>query len=628
MRNTTTVTIVSPLACHGFRLLWLVLAWFCIGVSAVGATDHHARGFHIQVRHLTDEREQAAQQQCPQDTSDLWGETNARAVISLDDGGFVVAGYVHICHGYRKYAASEDWVLRYATDAWISRFDREGKLLWSKAYRANPQNWINAIAVTADGGFVVAGGTSVKNDTNGKGDETMDADILVWRLNGQGDVIWGWLLASAGEDKAYHILPLSGGDVAVSGFIEYWKEDTDESDRRIPCSDEYMYRKSPREPGMHCLGWIARLDTAGQLRWERRIERGDGLSLKFMREDVKNNRLIVAGELSRYGDTAAGYSIYDREKKLGTTRRSVVRFEIDAGTGQIQKETTPYPKASDHSGSQRERRNEDGRRLTDSFLLITPEQRVMAAYSGHVQSWVMGLGDAADPMGPSLYPRKYLERTIYKIARWVLPENTTVPGTGYYKYHKGFLLFGFKTIGGNDYGRDGLWKRCLLQRGYQHWLLRQYTESSCKPWIALVDPRGRYYWRVTLGKGEPGRVQAAAVLSKGDTIAIGTIKIKTQLRDDYFYLVNLYDYDWDSMTKEEREKLRKRVINRLLQYLMRQEIHRHCPFIYPGIVCHNDPYGWLDYPANRLGTWMWRLNSSGHQVWDKRLDRLYVKQEG
>ena len=600
MLNTTTVTCVSPLACHGFRLLWLALAWSCIGVAAAGTTDRHVRTVDIQVRHLTDEREQAAQQQCPQDTSDLWGETNARAVISLDDGGFVVAGYVHICHGYPK-PASKDLLLRYATDAWISRFDREGELLWSKAYRANPQNWINAIAVTADGGFVVAGGTSVKNDTNGKGDETMDADILVWRLNGQGDVIWGWLLASAGEDKAYHILPLSGGDVAVSGFIE---NEAADSARRVSCSDESMYRKSLIEPGMQCLGWVARLDTAGQLRWEHRIERGEGLSLKSMREDVKNNRLIVAGE-----------------RKPGGIGRSVVRFEIDAGTGQIQKETTPYPRTSVF---QREWRNEEERRLTDSFLFITPEQRVMAAYSGHVQSWVMGLGDAADPMGPSLYPRKYLDRTIYKIARWVLPENTTVPGAGYDEYHKGFLLFGFKTIGGNDY-RDGFWNRCLLQRGYQHWLLRQYTESHCKPWIALVDPQGRYYWRVTLGKGEPGRVQAAAVLSKGDTIAIGAIKVKTQLRE---YHDRHYVSDWHSMTEEELKKSRRRALDRLLRYRFRQDRHNECQAIYPGIVCYNDPYGELRYPANRLGTWMWRLNESGRQVWDKRLDRLYVKQEG
>ena len=63
------------------------------------------------------------------------------------DGGYIAVAK------YTPYGSS-------ATNVWIVKFDAAGNLSWQRIYNAWGDDYANAIDVSADGGYVVAGYTS------------------------------------------------------------------------------------------------------------------------------------------------------------------------------------------------------------------------------------------------------------------------------------------------------------------------------------------------------------------------------------------------------------------------------------------------------------------------------------
>jgi hypothetical protein len=150
----------------------------------------------------------------------------AAAMAGRPDGTLAVVG----SRGDREGARAQ---------AWIAVFDRTGARLWEKTLGV-PQTAqsLAALAVAGDGALVVAGSTTAK------GAGGFDAWVL--RLDRDGAAQWEKTFGGAGEDSAYAVGLLPGGDIAVAGYTE-----------------------SKGAGGGD--GWLARLDAQGGLRWERAI---------------------------------------------------------------------------------------------------------------------------------------------------------------------------------------------------------------------------------------------------------------------------------------------------------------------------------------------------------------------
>ncbi len=123
-------------------------------------------------------------------------EDMLNAVTPTLDGGIVAAGYT------RSYGSAQ-------TDLSVMNFSADGKLMWHKIYGYKRYDFANAITMSRDGDFVIAGGT----DSMGEG----VYDIYVIALDRHGDLFWSGLYGGCNTDIAHGITRTSDGSIVIVG---------------------------------------------------------------------------------------------------------------------------------------------------------------------------------------------------------------------------------------------------------------------------------------------------------------------------------------------------------------------------------------------------------------------------
>lgn len=118
------------------------------------------------------------------------------AVTPTLDGGVVATGYT------RSFGSAQ-------TDLSVMNFTADGKLMWHKIYGYKRYDFANAITMTRDGDFVIAGAT----DSMGKG----VYDIYVIALHRDGELFWSGLYGDINTDIAHGITRTSDGSIVVIG---------------------------------------------------------------------------------------------------------------------------------------------------------------------------------------------------------------------------------------------------------------------------------------------------------------------------------------------------------------------------------------------------------------------------
>jgi PKD repeat protein len=119
----------------------------------------------------------------------------AKAVAVLPDGGFALAGATQ-----SQGAGGQDMVL--------VRTDASATLQWTKTFGGGGDDAANAMAVSSDGGFVLAG-SSVQEDG--------DQRIFVVKTDADGNRVWSRLLGPGNADAAQAVIETSDGGFLVAG---------------------------------------------------------------------------------------------------------------------------------------------------------------------------------------------------------------------------------------------------------------------------------------------------------------------------------------------------------------------------------------------------------------------------
>ena len=120
---------------------------------------------------------------------------NAQDIILTSDGGYVIAGYTFRGPG--------------DSTVWISRLDSDGNILWEKSYALGKGEWGKSIIETNDGGFLVAGYTGLK--------KTGGIDIWLLKLNASGDIIWQKAYGGDDDEEVYSIVATPDGGYIIGG---------------------------------------------------------------------------------------------------------------------------------------------------------------------------------------------------------------------------------------------------------------------------------------------------------------------------------------------------------------------------------------------------------------------------
>jgi hypothetical protein len=130
--------------------------------------------------------------------ADTTASTAAAAVQQASSGEYIVAGTRYNSNGTQT--------------AWAAEVDSSGNLVWQNQYQQGYLLGINALGITSDGGFVVAGFSAA-----------MDASFaVVWvaKMDSSGNIVWQTTYGGNDGDTATSVQQTTDGGYAVAGVYK------------------------------------------------------------------------------------------------------------------------------------------------------------------------------------------------------------------------------------------------------------------------------------------------------------------------------------------------------------------------------------------------------------------------
>lgn len=120
----------------------------------------------------------------------------AYSVIESKDKNIVVAGFG--CSHNSLYP-----------DAWITKLDKKGNIIWHKCFGGHKGDEILSLIEAENGNFFTVGSTS----SIGLGED----DVWVMKLNSEGKRIWEKTFGGIEHDRGFSITQTSDGNIAIAG---------------------------------------------------------------------------------------------------------------------------------------------------------------------------------------------------------------------------------------------------------------------------------------------------------------------------------------------------------------------------------------------------------------------------
>jgi Secretion system C-terminal sorting domain len=173
-------------------------------------------------------------------------DENSYAVEKTLDGGYITVGTT-TSYGEGK------------KDVYLTKTNGMGQIEWSKAYGGKGDDIGWSVANSRDSGFVVAGTSNSYNSNNDDG--------LIFKTDKKGKVVWSKAFAADSVEDAYFVLnSFFSRGYYVTGFV-----------RNDSTGDD---------------GFIAKLGSAGNLRWYKKFGSPGDEEAYSITEDSKGNVLI------------------------------------------------------------------------------------------------------------------------------------------------------------------------------------------------------------------------------------------------------------------------------------------------------------------------------------------------
>ncbi len=129
------------------------------------------------------------------------GTDKAEHMVEMPDGGFVLVGH--------KAIGSNG-----GNDVFLVRTDAAGNQLWANEYGGGSNDFGQAIKVTPDGGFAIAGYTS----SFGVGASISNPNFMLLKVDASGNEQWLKAHGGLGDEKATAMLLSSDGGFILSGY--------------------------------------------------------------------------------------------------------------------------------------------------------------------------------------------------------------------------------------------------------------------------------------------------------------------------------------------------------------------------------------------------------------------------
>jgi len=242
-------------------------------------------------------------------SSNDYGES----VAQTSDGGYIVAGVSY------SYGAG-------GSDVYLIKTDAEGDTIWTRTYGGSQNDYGYSVAQTADGGYIVAGYTA----SFGEG----SYDVYLVKTDDSGDTVWTRTYGGSGYDVSYSVAQTADGGYILAGGTDSYgagqddvyliKTDADGDSlwtRTYGGSvDDCGYSVSQSGDGGYIVaGWthsfgagsadvyIVKTDGVGDTIWTRTYG-GSGYDVGLSISQTSDGGSIITGYTNSFG--AGSYDVY------------------------------------------------------------------------------------------------------------------------------------------------------------------------------------------------------------------------------------------------------------------------------------------------------------------------------
>lgn len=218
------------------------------------------------------------------------------SIQQTTDGGYIVVGN-SISNDGDVSGNHPDGNGYYSYDYWIVKLDSGGNMMWQECLGGGDEDHAFSVQQTTDNGFIIAGyATSTDGDVIGNHNST--GDYWVVKLSESGMMEWQKCLGGYSADIGYCIYQTTDGGYVVAGSSHSDDGDVTENHPADNGSNTYDY-------------WITRLDTSGNLLWQKSFGGSDDDEAISIQQISDGNFIVAGYSESNDGDVSDNYGLRD-----------------------------------------------------------------------------------------------------------------------------------------------------------------------------------------------------------------------------------------------------------------------------------------------------------------------------
>jgi hypothetical protein len=210
----------------------------------------------------------------------LGGSSNESGseISQTADGGYIIAGGTNSNDG--NVSGNHG-----GNDAWVVKLSNSGAVEWQKTLGGTNDDYFLSIKQTADGGYIIAGGTN-SNDGDVSGNHG-DYDTWIVKLSSSGAIQWQKALGGSGGEEIESIIQTTDEGYIAAGYTE--SNDNDISGNHG--NTDY---------------WVIKLSSVGIIEWQKAL---GGTGNDYARSiTITGGGYVIAGySTSNDGDVSGNH---------------------------------------------------------------------------------------------------------------------------------------------------------------------------------------------------------------------------------------------------------------------------------------------------------------------------------
>ena len=244
------------------------------------------------------------------------------SVAQTSDGSYIAGGYFYGSIQVGDYTLTNNG----QTDGMIIKYSREGEVEWTRSIGGSRSDYINSVASTSDGGYIVGGYFESSIQV---GDYTLTSngfsDGMIIKYDGKGAVEWARSVRGSSSNYINSVAETSDGGYIAGGYF---------TSRSIQVGDYTLWNNSSSTS--YSDGMTIKYDANGEVEWATSIggDRDDKITSVASTSD---GRAIAGGDFRSSSIQVGEYTLTNNSTKYSDGM--ILEIVNQAGVPEIQELT-------------------------------------------------------------------------------------------------------------------------------------------------------------------------------------------------------------------------------------------------------------------------------------------------